>query len=260
MSEHHRRRTPNESAEADVRLLLAARDGDEDARRRVAERYDPLVRRVAQRFHAPGATDDLDDLIQVGHLGLLEALSRFDPERGSFAAYASVTVSGTIKRHFRDRGWKLKIPRSLHDATLAISRGTVELEGRLGRRPTDSELVEHCELELAEVVEARRLMQTAQPLSLQASTDEGEGMPSLGDSIGEEDPNFSRVELRQQIGALTEPLDPADRELLALRFGLERTQVEIAELLGCSQMQVSRLLRRALTAIDERIEGEPAEA
>lgn len=243
-------RPPAKPGAPDPDLLLAARDGDEDARREVVERFDPLVMRIAQRFHSPGGGDDLDDLIQVGRVGLLEAITRFEPGRGSFAAYAATTVSGTIKRHFRDRSWKVKIPRSLHDAALAVARARAELEGRVGRQPTDAELSEQTGLDLAQVVEARRVLSSGQPLSLQGSPDDGGEGPELGEMIGGEDPNFARAEMRGQISGMTGSLDLTYRQLLAMRFGLDRTQVEIAERLGCSQMQVSRLLQRALAEME----------
>ena len=233
---------PGEIAERE--LVVAARAGDRRALDRFVERFDPLVARIARRLHSPGGAEDLEDLIQVGRIGLLEALARFDPERGSFGPYASVTISGTIKRHFRDHGWKLRIPRSLHDAAQLVAAASLEMEGRLARRPTDVELAAEIHLELALVREALALLAEAQPLSLQGSVDPEAG--SLGESIGGDDENFDRADQRGGIGRLTAELSQRDRQVLALRFGLDHTQLEIAELIGVSQMQVSRLLRRAL--------------
>jgi RNA polymerase sigma-B factor len=230
--------------EAEVALLARAGDGDRDAVAAVVRRYMPVVERIARRYHSPGGLDDVDDLIQVGVVGLLEALSRFVPDRGSFAAFASTTISGTIKRHFRDRGWRLRIPRSLHDASLRLNGTIAELESRLGRAPSDEELARASGIDRELVGEARVLMRGANPLPLHGDGS-GEGV-AVEDVVGDEDPGFGRAELRDQLSRLCERLDPRDREVLALRFGLDRTQVEIARQVGVSQMQVSRLLRRAL--------------
>lgn len=228
-------------------LLALAADGDREAMAELVERFSPLVRRIAGRLHSPGGAEELDDLIQVGQIGLLEAISRYEPDRGAFAPYASVTISGTIKRHFRDRSWKVRIPRSLHDAAQKVGAATSRLEARLGRPPTERELAEETGIDRTLLRETRTLLSTAHPLSLQAPT--GGEMPELGETLGGDDLSLSRAETRSTIRRLSSQLDPRDRRILALRFGLERTQVEIAETIGVSQMQVSRLLRRALTTM-----------
>jgi RNA polymerase sigma-B factor len=237
--------TLSEHAEAsEQQLLEAAQAGDREAVTEIVDRYMPIVERIARRHHAPGNLDDVDDLIQVGAVGLLEALSRFSAERGSFAAFAATTVSGTIKRHFRDRGWRLRIPRSLHDTSLQLRRVVAELESRSGRPPTDAEVARETGLEPELVSEARALMRGATPVPLQGEA--GADAPSLEELVGEEDPGFDRAEDRDVVGRLVAGLDRRDREVLALRFVLDHTQVEIASRVGVSQMQVSRLLRRAL--------------
>lgn len=228
-------------------LLNAAAEGDRGAVAHLVERFTPLVRRIAGRLHSPGGSEELEDLIQVGLIGLLEAISRFRPERGSFAAYASVTVGGTIKRHFRDRSWKVRIPRSLHDAAQKVTAASAGLEARLGRPPTEAELAEATGIDPALLRETRALLAAAHPLSMQSSG--GSELPELGETIGREDDGLAQADNRSTIHRLSAGLDPRDRHLLALRFGLERTQVEIAEAIGVSQMQVSRLLRRALTTM-----------
>lgn len=228
-------------------LLEAAHHGDGGAKAELVERFTPLVRRIAGRLYSPGGSEELEDLIQVGQIGLLEAISRFRSDRGQFTAFAATTVSGTIKRHFRDRSWKVRIPRSLHDASQKINAASNALESRLGRRPTGSELAGETGIDEALVEEARGMLSSAQPLSLQSSP--GQEMPELGETLGGEDPGLERAERRSTIGRLTRGLDPRDRTVLALRFGLDRTQVEIAEAIGVSQMQVSRLLRRALSTM-----------
>ena len=240
-------------------LLALAGDGDRDATTELVERFGPLVRRIAGRLHSPGGAEELEDLIQVGQIGLLEAISRYEPDRGAFAPYASVTISGTIKRHFRDRSWKVRIPRSLHDAAQKVGAASGRLEARLGRPPTERELAEETGIDRALLRETQTLLTTAHPLSLQAPT-AGE-LPELGETLGIDDSGLSKAETRSTIRRLSSHLDPRDRRILALRFGLERTQVEIAETVGVSQMQVSRLLRRALTTMRANAAAgdEPAE-
>ena len=240
-------------------LLALAGDGDRDATAELVQRFTPLVRRIAGRLHSPGGAEELEDLIQVGQIGLLEAVSRYESDRGAFAPYASVTISGTIKRHFRDRSWKVRIPRSLHDAAQKVGVATGKLEARLGRPPTERELADETGIDRTLLRETQTLLTTAHPLSLQAPA-AGE-LPELGETLGGDDAGLTRAETRSTIRRLSSHIDPRDRRILALRFGLDRTQVEIAEAIGVSQMQVSRLLRRALSTMRANAaEGdEPAE-
>lgn len=257
----HEPQTPLGDAErrrtSERELLEAATAGDRRAVAELVDRYTPLVRRIAGRLYSPGGSEELEDLVQVGQIGLLEAISRFQPDRGQFTAFAATTVSGTIKRHFRDRSWKVRIPRSLHDASQKINAASSVLENRLGRRPTGSELAGETGIDESLVEETRGMLSAAQPLSLQSAP--GREMPELGETLGGEDPGLERAERRSTIGRLAAGLDPRDRTVLALRFGLDRTQVEIAEAIGVSQMQVSRLLRRALSTMRDSGEGAATE-
>ena len=229
----------------ELELLEAAGNGEPRARREVVERYRPMVVRIARGLHGRGGSEELDDLVQVGMIGLLEALGRYEGDRGPFAPYASATISGTIKRHFRDRSWKVRIPRSLHDAATKVRARSGELEGRLGRPPNEAEIATATGLAAEEVREAQQLLAGAHPMSLEAPA--GDGTTDLAELLGDEDPNYARAETRETIRRMTSVLDPDDRELLARRFALEQTQVEIAERVGGSQMRVSRRLRRVLT-------------
>ena len=231
---------------SDDDLLAAAGRGETRALSEIVERYRPMVARIARRLHGQGGSEDVEDLIQVGMIGLLEAAGRFDPVRGSFPSYAAATISGTIKRHFRDRGWRLRIPRSLHDAVADIRARGAELESRLGREPSEEELALATGLDLELVREGRELIGGAKVVSLSAPVGGEDGSSELAELIGEEDPNLHRAELRGLIGRLSSDLEPDDRELLARRFGLGQTQVEIADGLGGSQMRVSRRLRSVL--------------
>lgn len=235
---------------SDHELLTAAQEGHQRALDEVVRRFRPLVLGVARRLHGRGGSEELDDLIQVGMLGLLEAASRFEPGRGRFAPYAKATVSGTIKRHYRDRSWKFRVPRSLHDAAALIRARSPELEGRLGRVPTATELAAATGLSEGRVREAQQLLANAQPKSLQAAAGEGGG--ELGELLGCDDAELEQAELRGMIASLGAELDPADRELLARRFGLEQTQSEIAERIGGSQMRISRRLSRVLESMAAR--------
>jgi RNA polymerase sigma-B factor len=247
----------NRGRRAERVLLEAARDGDSEALEEAVESYRPMVLRTARGLHGRGGSEELDDLIQVGMIGLLEAIARYDPERGSFASYAATTVSGTIKRHFRDRGWKLRIPRSLHDAANLIKARQAELEGRLGRSPSEEELVGATGLTAERVREAEELLVSAHPASLQAAV--GEQALELGETLGGEDPELERTEVRVLLAELCRELEDSDLELLVRRFGLEQTQVEIAERFGGSQMRVSRRLRSVLSVVRGRAGAESAE-
>lgn len=234
----------------EVRLIGAAQRGDKFALDALVRSHSTLVERIARRHHSSGSPEDLEDLIQVGMVGLLEAIKRFEAERGVLAPYAAATVSGTIKRHLRDRGWRLRIPRSLHDASLKVARTSAQLESKLGREPSEQELAEQTGLEIEQVVEARALLGSATPLSLQAPT--SDGMPALDEAVGDDDVNYSRADVRMFLNSLQRDLTERDRKIVALRFGLDQTQTEIAGAVGVSQMQVSRVLRRVLDELRDR--------
>ncbi|HKJ37048.1 MAG TPA: sigma-70 family RNA polymerase sigma factor [Solirubrobacterales bacterium] len=249
-SQVQRRLRSDRSKGAQRALLADARDGDAEALEEAVERFRPMVVRIARRLHGRGGSEELEDLIQVGLIGLLEAIARFDPDRGSFPSYASATVSGTIKRHFRDRSWKLRIPRSLHDAANLVTSRRLELEGRFGRPPSEEELSIATGLSVERVRDAEQLLRSAHPASLQSTV--GEQSLELGEVLGAEDPELDRAESRELLAYLSNNLEDPERELLARRFGLEQTQVEIAERLGGSQMRISRRLRIVLTKLRRR--------
>jgi RNA polymerase sigma-B factor len=225
-------------------LVALARGRDEWAMSELVARYTPLVRQAARRAHGRGA-EDLEDLIQVGMLGLVESVDRFDPEKGSFAGFASVTISGTIKRHLRDRSWRLRLGRSLHDAIQQVGPAATALESSLGRPPTTAELAARTGLGADLVAEAQQALVAAHPASLEAPA-AGDGVTTLGELIGDEDPDIARADARAMVRRGTAGLSAEDRELIARRFGLEQTQGEIAETMGGSQMRISRRLRTVL--------------
>ncbi len=214
------------------------------------------MRSVARGIHGRRGVEDLEDLVQVGMLGLLEAIDRFDPERGAFAAYASVTISGTIKRHLRDRSWRLRFGRSLHDAIQQVGPAAAALEASLGRAPDAAEIAARTGLSQELVAEAQGAVAASQPVSLEApagAAAAGEGQTSFGELIGAEDPALERAEERVTIGNGTATLPSSERELLARRFALEQTQTEIADAMGGSQMSVSRRLRRVLDRLGRQV-------
>jgi RNA polymerase sigma-B factor len=233
---------------SDGELLAAAGRGDREALRLIVERHQGLVRRIAGGLHDPRGSEELEDLVQVGMVGLLEAVRRFDSCRGAFGPYAGATISGVIKRHFRDRSWAIRIPRPLHDTAMVVKLRTSELEGSLGRAPTDGELADATGLEIGIVREVRHLHSSARPRSLHASIGDSE----LGELIGGDDPDLARAELRATISRLSADLSGGDRELLVRSFGLGQPQAAIAERVGGSQMRVSRRLRRVLGELEQR--------
>jgi RNA polymerase sigma-B factor len=209
----------------------------------------PLVEHLARRFRDRG--EPHDDLVQVGTIGLIKAVDRFDVERGvEFSTYATPTIVGEIKRHFRDRGWAIRVPRRLQELRLLLSQATSELSQRTGRSPTVRELAEHLGLTHEEILEGLESAQAYSTLSLDAhSSDEDSDTPSLQDSLGMEDEALAGVEYRESLRPLLDALPPRERQIVILRFFHTMTQSQIAAEIGISQMHVSRLLARSLTQL-----------
>ena len=239
---------------ADERALLRryARDRDPAVREELARRFMPLARRLASRYR--GDREPFEDLVQVASLGLVKALDRFDPERGvAFSSYAVPTILGELKRHFRDRGWSVRVPRDLQERIAKVERATARLPAKLGRVPTVNEIAEHLELEPEEVLEAMQAGQAHHAMSLDAQqqTEDGEGIP-LTERVGSEDPGFETVEYGVAIEDAVQSLSERDRTVLHLRFVEDLTQTQIAERVGVSQMHVSRILRAALERLRDQ--------
>ena len=222
-----------------------ARFGDPAARDELVERFLPLARGLARRYHR--GTEPLDDLVQVASIGLLGAIERFDPERGrEFTTFAVPTIVGELKRYYRDHGWAMKVLRGDKERVLALIRATEELSAR-GHAPTPLELAEHTGIALEAVLDALELTAAARPSSLEEPAGGGDGDPgSLGASLGGEDPELELVESRDVVASSVRTLTPRERRVLYLRFVEDRTQTEIGEAIGVTQMQVSRILRHAL--------------
>jgi len=220
--------------------------GDERARETLIELHLPFAFGLARRYARRG--EPLDDLQQVASLALVKAVDGFDTDRGvGFRSYASPTILGEIKRHFRDRTWALRVPRSLNERALEVERANRELTDRLGTAPGSTELAEHLDWSLEQVLEALEAGSAHSTLSLDAPRpgDDGE-RETLGDSLGNEDGRFDLIDAGATIASVLKHLTPRDRRVLELRFGEDLTQSQIADEIGCSQMQVSRILRASL--------------
>jgi len=219
----------------------------------------PFAKRLALRYR--GASESFDDLLQVANLGLLNAIDRFDPERGiPFTAFASPTILGELKRHFRDRVWAVRVPRGLHDRLAEVEKATTALTRQLQRSPSIGEIAERLELEQTDVLEAMEASRNRRPLSLDrpaSAEDSEESAP--GEWIGAEDEAFELVEGRLALDAALPYLDERERFVLRLRFAEDMTQSQIAERIGHSQMHVSRILRGALARIREQIRERQSE-
>ena len=242
--------TAPQSAE-DLELLFRGwqEDGDQRAREALVRRFTPLARGLARRYDR--SSEPQDDLMQVAMLGLLKAIDRFDPDRGNaFASFAVPTILGEMRRYFRDSGWGVHVPRSLQERALKVGEAQETLTKDRGRAPTVGELATYLELSIEEVGEALQTARVYDVISLDAPRGgDEEDSCSFGESIGQLDTRYELVELDVTIcGALGE-LPPRERRILHMRFVEELTQTQIAQRVGISQMQVSRLLRRSLDRI-----------
>jgi RNA polymerase sigma-B factor len=236
----------------DALLIAYHRDGDEGAREQALVELMPLVRALASRYAGRG--EPLEDLVQVGSVGLIKAVDRFDVDRGvEFASYAVPTIVGEIRRHFRDKAWAMHVPRRLKELSVRLSRLLDELTAELGRSPTIAELAEEAGVEEEDVVDALDSAQAYSTRSLDARFDD-DGDDSLGDRLGIEERGYEDVEDGSLVSAGLSALEDRERRIVELRFFEEMTQSQIAAELGISQMHVSRLLRKALAGMRGRIE------
>jgi RNA polymerase sigma-B factor len=239
------------TTDADDRQLLRRwhENGDERARLELVERTLPLARTLARRYANKG--ESLDDLEQVAALGLVKAIDRFDLDREvRFTTFAVPTISGEIKRHFRDRGWMLRVPRDVQELSARVSITRERLTRELGRSPTVAELASAARVTVEQILEALGAADAYRALSLDEPL--GEGIDAL-DSIGGDDDGFERVEQRYMLRSGLTHLPAREREILHLRFYEGLTQREIADRVGVSQMHVSRLIRRSLESLRKRL-------
>jgi RNA polymerase sigma-B factor len=222
------------------------RDSDEHAREALVRRYMPLTRGLARRYGR--SSEPFEDLLQVASLGLLKALDRYDADRGHpFASFAVPTILGEMRRYFRDSGWAVHVPRGAQERALKVRDAQERLANEHGRAPTVNRLAEFLEIDSEDVIDALQAIQAYDTLSLDAPRPRGDGdAVSYGDTVGEDDERYELVELDATVTAVLGRIPPRERLILRMRFVEDLTQTEIAERVGISQMQVSRLLRRSL--------------
>jgi RNA polymerase sigma-B factor len=245
-------------AKALFRDMQALPEGDPERQRirdQLVEMHLPLVEYLARRFRNRG--EWLDDLIQVATIGLIKSIDRFDLERGvEFSTYATPTIVGEIKRHFRDKGWAVRVPRRLQELKLSLTKAISELAQKEGRAPTVSELAKHLQMTEEEVLEGLESANAYSTVSLDAPDSGDEDAPAVADSLGMIDESLEGVEYRESLKPLLEKLPPREKKILLLRFFGNMTQSQIATELGISQMHVSRLLARTLAQLREGLTAE----
>ena len=259
--------------ESEFRLVFAGRSAEQDRqgleaiaamaacpvgdpsrrvlRDRAIEAWLPMAGRLAHRYAGRG--ESLDDLVQVATVGLIKAVDRYDPERGDgFPGYAIPTILGEIRRHFRDRGWIVRVPRQLQEMRMAIREANTTLTQLLGHAPTVTEVAAHLQASEEEVLEGLEGAQAYRATSL--STPSGaDGTAELGDLLGADDDGYALAELHLAIGSALARLNERERRLLTMRFYGNQTQSQIAVQAGVSQMQVSRLLTGALAKLRKHL-------
>ena len=249
------RRHPRNLSLSDTADLIARwrEHGDQVAREEMFQRFLPLARKLAARYSNPH--EPLEDLVQVASVGLLGAIDRFDPDRGvRFPAFAVPTILGELKRYFRNTGWSAHVPRGAQELSLRVERAVRQIEAQGGRHPRVSELAEYLELPQEDVLTGLDAGTAHYSVSLDAPLsggDDEEQLDTLGDSLGDLDDSYGLVEASMALSDALGRLPHLERQALTLRLERDMKQTEIARELGCSQMQVSRLLRRAATRLHE---------
>lgn len=233
----------------DEAALWQARDTDSRAREELVNRYLPFARRIAARYR--NNHESFDDLVQVASVGLVNAVNRFDPDNGSpFAAFASPTINGELKRYFRDKIWTVRVPRGLQEEIQAVDSAEQALQAELHRDPTEDEIAERSNLDETQIREARMAKRERNPVSLDLPVDDDEGQ-TRGERHGAEDPAYRVLEDTDEIRQAMKALGETERMVMRLRFIDDMTQTEIAERIGCSQMHISRVLRRSLNRLSD---------
>jgi RNA polymerase sigma-B factor len=245
-------RRPGGGTREDRRLLIRYHEhGDVGAREELVERFLPLARQLARRYQRQN--EPLDDLMQVASMGLVKAIDRFDPARGTaFSTYAVPTILGELKRYFRDSGWAVHVPRGMQERVMRLDQASQELHRKLGRSPSATELADELNLTSEEVLEAMEAASAYDAISLEeqrGSESRDSQEPTYADSLGTEEERYELVEYGATIAPTMKALTERERLILHLRFVEDLTQSEIADRIGVSQMHVSRLIRRALARL-----------
>jgi RNA polymerase sigma-B factor len=244
---------------AEDRRLLERyhREADPDAREALVERFLPLARQLARRYQRAG--EPLDDLIQVASLGLLKAIERFDPARETaFSSFAVPTILGELKRHFRDKGWSVRVPRDLQEMAVKVDRVGEDMNRELGRAPTPVEMAERIGVSPEQVLEAREAAGAYRAVSLDRPRSDEDDDGELADAFGAEDRGYALAEDAATVQRLMRVLTDREREVLRLRFEEDLTQSEIGQIVGVSQMHVSRLIRQSVARLRTAAEGDVA--
>ncbi|MGH2841069.1 MAG: SigB/SigF/SigG family RNA polymerase sigma factor [Solirubrobacteraceae bacterium] len=238
-----------ERSRADRELFVRYREGDAQARDQLVDRFLPLARQLARRYQR--ASEPLDDLLQVASIGLIKAIDRFDPDREiAFSSYAVPTILGEIKRHFRDKTWAVRVPRDLQELTLKVDRAVAELSDDLQRQPSVEEIAGTVGATDEEVLEALQAGGAYRAISFdmpRGGEEDKTGGGTIADSIGVDEEGFDRAEDRATLANLLGSVTPRERDVLRMRFEEDMTQAEIGAVIGVSQMQVSRLIRKAIS-------------
>jgi RNA polymerase sigma-B factor len=246
-------RPVSERAREEDRELLRRyhEGGDTGAREELIERHLPLVRALARRYSGRG--EALEDIEQVGAIGLIKAIDRFELQRDvSLATYATPNIVGEIKRHFRDKGWAIRVPRALQELNASMAGAIERLTGRLSRSPSIAEIAAELKTTPEGVLEAMEVGLAYSTVSLSGGPGGDDELDPL-ETIGGEDAEFERSEQRAALAPALERLAPREREILRMRFEEGLPQTQIAQAVGLSQMHVSRLIRKSLTTIREQL-------
>jgi RNA polymerase sigma-B factor len=249
---------PGDRSRDDDLLRRYARTRDDALLDALVARWMPLARQLARRYGR--SSEPFDDLLQVASLGLVKALQGYDPDRGkAFSSYAVPTIMGELKRYFRDRTWSVRMPRSLQELAMRVDAARERLAGEHGRSPSVGELAEATGASEEEVLEALQAGDAYHAASLEAQRSDDEDTFSLGDLLGATDDGFRQAEHRALLMSVLDEISERDREILRLRFEEDMTQQQIAAIIGVSQMQVSRLLRRSLGTLRAAAERRPGD-
>jgi len=235
---------------------LDERDSAREALRdQLVTGYLPVAQHIARRFANRG--EPIDDLVQVATVGLIHAIDRYSAERGAdFFSFAVPTISGEVRRHFRDLGWSMRVPRRLKDLHVSINAAVSQLSQDLGRAPKPSEIAQHLDVPVADVLEGLEASEAYRSSSLDEMLSSEQGSATVGELVGEADAELNRVEFRQTLRPLLADLAERERTIVMLRFFGNLTQTQIADKVGISQMHVSRLLSQTLDRLRERLDPE----
>jgi RNA polymerase sigma-B factor len=224
------------------------RSGDQQDRDELIERFMPLARKLARRY--AGTREPFDDLMQVAYLGLVKAVDRFDPDHGAaFSSFAVPTIVGELRRYFRDLGWAVHVPRGAQEMAMAVERTRAAYTAANGVGPTVEEVAEQLEWSIEDVLTGIEASAAQHSVSLDAPCERDEERATLGETFGAPDRDLEAVETRLSIANAARNLTARERRVLVLRFIDDRTQTQIADQIGVSQMQVSRILNRAVTQL-----------